>query len=207
MRSFLLGFLLASSPAMAVNLKVTERYVPNFSQTGAIQVGPEGHSLNHGCEWFHFANLTTFSGSKPIKITTKIRSSSGTTGFYFGLKESGFVALKLAKLSGQNPNSLIQLVRFLEDGSSKVLASKTFNHNNDQWISGTLEFEFVPSKSKIMGVKFDGQDFMSEFARANDSLLGLSPEALKGAFGSFCFVGYSHLRDTSIDGSSVIFNF
>lgn len=46
MRSFLLGFLLASSPAMAVNLKVTERYVPNFSQTGAIQVGPECHSLS-----------------------------------------------------------------------------------------------------------------------------------------------------------------
>lgn len=204
MRNVLFGFFLVTSPALAVDLKVVERYVPNFSQTGAIQVGPDGYSLNHGCEWFHFADLSTLSGSKPVKIAAKIRSSSGQTGFYFGLKANGYVTLRLYKTPGEK-NTAIQLVKYDENGSSKNLASQLFKHNNNQWVSGMLEFEFIPAKSKILSVKFNGEDFTPQFLTAND-MLANDTDALKGPFGSFCFVGYSHMSAMTIDGNNVVFN-
>lgn len=204
MQAFLLVFFLVTSPAIATTLQVTERYVPNFSQTGAIQVGPEGKTLNHGCEWFHFADLSTFSDLKPVKISTVIRSSAGSIGFYFGLKWGGYVVLKLSKKPGNETNTLIQLVKYFEDGSGKNLASYQFKHNNDQWVSGLLEFEFVPFPSKILNVKFNGQDFTPEFGFANE-WLSQEPDELKGSFGSFCFMGYSHNKYMSINGSKVTF--
>lgn len=202
MKFLLVALLFTFQHAKAIELKVKVKEVPNFSQTGSVQIGKQGASLNHGCEWFHFADLTTFTGTAPVTIAAKIRSSSGQAGFYFGLDHEGYVTLRLLKQSTGATNTVIQLVKYFKNGSSKTLAGKLFSHNNDQWIDGLLEFEFSALDSKIYKLKFNGVDYTSEFQIANSYL---KPGSLNGQFGSFCFMGYSNLTNMTINGQPVRF--
>lgn len=209
MKSFLVSltaaFFWISLVAKAdVPVTVVPKNIPEVTSYGAWNIDDDASTLGHGCEWFHFLSFGTLKQTDRLKVSTHITASSKGTphGIYFAQRAEKYLEVVLNKIDSPNGNTTLTIGGRSSANGTFSLASATFNHNNNLWFDGLLEFEIESMPPRFTYIKFDGVEYKDLATQANNQLKDYD---ITGGFGSRCFLGFVRYTHMKLNGQPVTF--